>query len=176
MDARPLEQFVRTVSAVVDAGRDEEVPRRVAQALPRLLARPDALAPEHRAAGDEGYRQHVLYVDPAGRFSVLSLVWPPGESTPIHDHIAWCVVGVWEGEELETRYRLVDSTASPGRVVPVAAMRRRPGDVAVLLPSEAGIHRVENPTGGTAVSIHVYGADIRRAGTSIRRTYTAETR
>ena len=30
-----------------------------------------------------------------------------GQSTPIHDHVSWCVVGVYEGRERETRFRTV---------------------------------------------------------------------
>ena len=45
-----------------------------------------------------------------------------------------------------------------------------PGDVVALTPP-GDIHRVRNPGPGTAISIHVYGADIRELGSSIRRTY-----
>lgn len=38
------------------------------------------------------------------------------------------------------------------------------------------IHRVGNEGPGTAVSIHVYGADIARVGSSIRRSYDLEVR
>ena len=33
------------------------------------------------------------------------------------------------------------------------------------------IHRVHNTTGETAISIHVYGTDITRIGSSVRRYY-----
>jgi hypothetical protein len=45
-----------------------------------------------------------LYVDPAGQFSIPALVFGPRQSTPVHDHAAWCLVGVYEGEEQETEY------------------------------------------------------------------------
>lgn len=29
-----------------------------------------------------------------------------GQTTPIHDHVSWCVTGVYRGREHETRYRM----------------------------------------------------------------------
>ena len=46
----------------------------------------------------------------------------------------------------------------------------RVGDVTALTPP-GDVHRVWNPGPGKAISIHVYGADIRELGSSIRRCY-----
>ena len=32
------------------------------------------------------------------------MAWAPGEQTPIHDHIAWCVVAVLAGTLTDWRY------------------------------------------------------------------------
>jgi predicted metal-dependent enzyme (double-stranded beta helix superfamily) len=167
-----LGEFARDVAALVEAGGgDAAVARGVAARLPTLLADPALLAPEQRLPGADGYSQHILHVDPSGRFSVVALVWGPGQATPPHDHVAWCVVGVYDGEEVETTYR-----AGPGSPpAEVATARHRRGDVTWLVPGGAGdVHRVENPTDRTAISIHVYGADIARLGTSIRTRYGAK--
>jgi predicted metal-dependent enzyme (double-stranded beta helix superfamily) len=37
------------------------------------------------------YRCHLLHAEPDGSFSVVALVWRPGQATPIHDHVTWCV-------------------------------------------------------------------------------------
>ena len=45
-----------------------------------------------------------------------------------------------------------------------------PGDVSGLLPP-GDIHRVHNTGDTTAISLHVYGADLSAVGSSIRRAY-----
>jgi predicted metal-dependent enzyme (double-stranded beta helix superfamily) len=34
------------------------------------------------------YRRHVLHVEPDGSFSIVALVWLPGQETTIHDHVS----------------------------------------------------------------------------------------
>ncbi|MAJ28453.1 MAG: hypothetical protein CMJ92_03520, partial [Planctomycetes bacterium] len=43
------------------------------------------------------YTRHLLHADPEDRFSLLALVWKPGQGTPIHDHPSWGVIGVLRG-------------------------------------------------------------------------------
>ena len=50
-----------------------EVARGVAGALAPALAVPGLLAPEHMIGRAECYTQHVLYVDPDRRFSIVSM-------------------------------------------------------------------------------------------------------
>lgn len=97
------------------------------------------------------------------------MVWAPGQSTPAHDHLTWCVVGVYEGVERETVYRTVD-----GRLVESAVTEHRRGDVVCYGVDAADIHRVENATERLAISIHVYGTNIAKLGSSIRRRYPRE--
>lgn len=106
-----------------------------------------------------------MHVPADGAYSLVALVWLPGQSTPVHDHVAWCVVGVQEGQEHEIRYRLVG-----GRLHEDGHAAGGAGSVAGLAPP-GDIHRVTNDGDEVAISLHVYGADLRRRGTSIRRRY-----
>jgi predicted metal-dependent enzyme (double-stranded beta helix superfamily) len=81
-------------------------------------------------------------VPPAGRYSIVALVWRPGQATPIHDHRCWCVVGVWRGLERETTYEL-HCDDDPYVVLRGATVSQR-GDVSVLVPPDEDVHRVEN--------------------------------
>ena len=101
-----------------------------------------------------------------GAYSLVAAVWRPGQRTAVHDHIAWCVVGVHRGEEHEIRYRLVgDHLVEDGHTVGPC------GTVSVLTPP-GDIHAVVNDSTTTvAASLHVYGADLRERGTSVRRCY-----
>ncbi|HET6939815.1 MAG TPA: cysteine dioxygenase family protein [Nocardioides sp.] len=137
----------------------------VETALQPHLGRDDLLTPDQRVGDPSRYRQHLLHVAEDGAFSVVALVWLPGQATPIHDHLAWCVVGVHQGAEYETRYRLVGD-----RLMTDGTATAHVGDVAGLLPP-GDIHKVENAGSGLAVSLHVYGADLRASGSSIRRRY-----
>jgi predicted metal-dependent enzyme (double-stranded beta helix superfamily) len=149
-------------------GNETETVAAVCAALRPALSAPDLLLPEQRIGDRAAYRSHVLHVAPDGAFSLVALVWLPGQETAIHDHLAWCVVGVYEGAEHETRYSL---TGNDGLVESGSAVAF-PGEVAGLLPP-GDIHRVYNAGDSTAISLHVYGADLSIVGSSIRRTYPA---
>src|SRR5215217_2537779 len=157
MDSLEFAAFVRDAERLIDR------PGAIAERLKPLLATDGWLAPEHQRGSADGYRQHLLHVSKSRRLSVAALVWLPGQRTPIHDHVSWCVVGVYRGVERETQFSedlLVTRT-----------LYARPGDVEVLVPPEQNIHRVESAGTEKTISIHVYGADIERLGTSILRRY-----
>jgi predicted metal-dependent enzyme (double-stranded beta helix superfamily) len=166
----PLEGLVRDVRGVVarhlPARRTAEA---VAALLRPVLGVPGLLTAEQREGDPDRYRQHLLHVEPDGAFSVVALVWLPGQSTTIHDHVSWCTVGVHEGCESETRYRLTGPEVR-SRLVETGRCVNRPGEVSAVAPP-GDIHRVANAGPGTAISLHVYGADVRALGSSIRRTY-----
>jgi 3-mercaptopropionate dioxygenase len=145
-------------------------PHAIADRLAVLLREPGWLVPEHQLPGVDTYRQHLLHVSPTRRMSVVALVWLPGQHTPIHDHVSWCVVGVYRGVEREIRYRLVE-TGRRESLLPVGSVLAHPGHVEALVPPAEDIHAVT--AGGTemAVSIHVYGADIEKLGSSIHRRF-----
>ena len=153
-----------------DAERLLDDPHAIGWRLGALLAHDGWLAAEHRLPSLDTYRQHLLYVSPSRRLSVVALVWLPGQRTPIHDHVAWCVVGVYEGRERETRYRTVEVDGERC-LEPTGSVDARPGHVEVIVPSVQDIHCVEAAGPGPTISIHVYGADIERLGSSIYRRF-----
>jgi predicted metal-dependent enzyme (double-stranded beta helix superfamily) len=165
MTPSPLTAFAADVEGLADD------PHAIGARLGGLLAQDGWLAPEHRASDPETYRQHLLHVSADRRVSVVALVWLPGQRTPIHDHVSWCVVGVYEGRERETRYRAVES-AGQRHLEEVGRIEALPGHVEVIVPSsEADIHAVTAVAAQPTISIHVYGADIERRGTSVYRRF-----
>jgi predicted metal-dependent enzyme (double-stranded beta helix superfamily) len=146
------------------------VAARAGMLLRPALADPSLLEPRHREPADDRYRQHLVHVHPAGRYSIVALVWKPGQATPIHDHRCWCVVGVWRGHERETTYDL-RADAGSRCLVTRGSTVAAPGDVSVLVPPEEDIHRVENCGTELAISLHVYGDDISVLGSSINREF-----
>jgi 3-mercaptopropionate dioxygenase len=145
-------------------------PHAIGERLRDLLACDGWLAPEHRVPDRDHYRQHLLHVSPTRRLSIVALVWLPGQRTPIHDHVSWCVVGVYEGRERETRYRAVEADGARW-LEEVDSIEAEPGHVEVIVPSVEDIHAVTAVADGPTISIHVYGADIERLGSSIYRRF-----
>ncbi|MEV7613202.1 cysteine dioxygenase family protein [Streptomyces sp. NPDC089799] len=163
--------LVREIRSVVDRGLAPDLTAYlVGELLSPHLGRGDLLAPAQQEGDPERYRQHVLHAEPDGSFSVVALVWLPGQETCIHDHVSWCVAGVHEGQESERRYRLAASAGGAARLVPTEDVVNGPGEVCGFAPP-GDIHRVRNSCTDKAISIHVYGADVSRLGTSIRRVY-----
>jgi 3-mercaptopropionate dioxygenase len=134
----------------------------VAEQLRIHLPGPDVLTAEQRFGSPDGYVGHTLYVEPDGSFSIVALVWRPGQITRIHDHVTWCVLGVIQGVEHE---ELFDTDLNL-----LGRNENRVGDVGGFAPP-GDIHRVRNVGETTAISIHIYGTDITRIGSSARRYY-----
>jgi predicted metal-dependent enzyme (double-stranded beta helix superfamily) len=97
---------------------------------------------------------------PDGTSSLQLFVWPEGTRTMIHDHSSWGAYACASGTVLEERYERTDdgSVAEHARLREVWRLPWGPQDGAsTVLPGDGGIHRVGNPYGGTAVSVHLYG-------------------
>ena len=161
--ASRLSPLVAGIRTAVDSHADwAETAQLVADQLRRHLPTPDVLTAEHRLGSPDDYCAHNLYVEPDGSFSIIALVWRPGQVTRIHDHLTWCVFGVIQGVEHEELFdadlRLVDRSDN------------HVGDVGGFAPP-GDIHRVHNTGDATAISIHVYGTDVTRTGSSVRRYY-----
>jgi predicted metal-dependent enzyme (double-stranded beta helix superfamily) len=161
--------LIRRVDAVVTRERNEKkMAERVGEALRPFLGRPGLLEPAQREPDREHYRQHVLHVAENGSYSIVALVWLPGQATPIHDHVTWCVVGVHEGCEREVQYEPI--FAGEESLLAVHSCVNPVGTIGTLTPP-GDIHLVVNPGPEMAISLHIYGADVRKLGSSIRRRY-----
>jgi 3-mercaptopropionate dioxygenase len=163
-----LDELVEGVRVAVSRHADwRETARLVADELERHLPSPDVLTADQRVGDPDRYRSHLLHAEPDGSFSIVALVWRPGQMTPIHDHVTWCVFGVIQGTEYEELFTLDEERECLMRAGSAA---NRAGDVSGFAPP-GDIHRVRNAGDQTAISIHVYGTDVSRIGTSARRYY-----
>jgi 3-mercaptopropionate dioxygenase len=163
-----LETLVRAIrTAVGEHDGWSDTAGRVAEQLRRHLPSPDMLTVEQRMGHPDGYRSHVLHAERDGSFSIVALTWRPGQVTPIHDHVTWCVFGVIQGIEHEELFTLDEER---GLLVEAGSETSGIGEVSGFAPP-GDIHRVRNVGDRTALSIHVYGTDVSRIGSSVRRTY-----
>lgn len=166
-----LREFVSAATAAMGPhGLDETAAHaKLGPLLRELVAHddwlPDAFAEPH----PEHYRQYLLHCDPAERFSVVSFVWGPGQSTPIHDHTVWGLIGILRGAE---RCRFFER-AKDGRLVPLGEERLEAGQLSTLGPASGDIHEVANAVANrVSVAIHVYGGNI---GAVARHVYDPAT-
>ncbi len=161
--ATGLSPLVAGIRTAVESHADwAETAQLVADELRRHLPTADVLSAAQRLGSPDDYCAHNLYVEPDGSFSIVALVWRPGQITRIHDHVTWCVFGVIQGVEHEELFdadlNLIGRTAN------------HVGDVSGFAPP-GDIHRVHNTAAETAISLHVYGTDVTRVGSSARRYY-----
>jgi predicted metal-dependent enzyme (double-stranded beta helix superfamily) len=152
--------------------RPEEACRAVEPAFAALLAEPDWLpdryqreAPESGMGG--GIGQWLLFRAADRSLCLFSLVVPPGATTPVHDHLAWGLVGLYRGTQDEELYEPRD-----GRLDLLRRRSLRPGDRYVLLPPRNDVHRVRTTSDVTSVSIHLLAND---TGCVLRHTYDERT-
>jgi 3-mercaptopropionate dioxygenase len=144
-----------------------EVAARVESALDGHLPAPCALLGPEGGAAQHSLEARVLHTESDGTFSVVALISPPGEGTAIHDHVTWCVFAVLTGTPLEERF-VLDETGTA--LLPAGGSLRPTRTVTGSAPP-GDIHRLSNPGPQTAVSLHIYGTDVSRIGSSVRRTY-----
>jgi predicted metal-dependent enzyme (double-stranded beta helix superfamily) len=153
-----LDAFVARVEQAMDRSRGEpELLDSVRAAMRDLVATDDWLPPQYAQPRPDYYQQYLLHRDPAGRFSVVSFVWGPGQRTPIHDHTVWGVIGILRGAEHSQGYE----RSAAGMVARGEQETLRAGDVAAVSPSIGDIHGVSNAFDDrVSISVHAYGADI----------------
>jgi len=152
--------FAGDVAAMVEATIPAELPHKVAGALAGLLREPGLLGSAHRVPSQTSYARHILFADPLRRFTILALIWLPGQSTPVHGHTAWGAMGLYEGTLTSTDYLLSSAGLPVLECHPVRSLPIQPGMTAGVLPGLDDIHRLANESAAPAISIHVYGKDL----------------
>lgn len=139
---------------------------RIAHALRVAAAMPDLLTAELRAPGNGCYARHTIAADPAGRFTLLSIVWGPGQFSPPHAHDTWCAYAVAENTLTETLYEFDPQS---GKAVAAGTTEREPGYACFAPAGLEQIHRLGNASGVCAISLHAYGVEGSRVGTHVNR-------
>jgi predicted metal-dependent enzyme (double-stranded beta helix superfamily) len=127
-----------------------------------LLAEPTWLPTEYRQSVPGQFVQYAIYRAADGALSLMAMVVPPGVATPVHDHRAWGLVGVYQGQQREQVYRRLDNGARPdfADLHQVAENILKRGDITTLLPPDGDIHMIETISTEASISIHLLGNDI----------------
>ncbi len=146
-------------SAIEAADSPEEACETIRPRFAELLADQDWLPAEYQApvpgsGMGGGIGQWLLYRAGDGSLSLFSLVVPPGSATPVHDHLAWGLVGLYRGTQDEEVF-----AERNGGLELVESRELRPGDFYVLIPPRDDIHRVRTTSDEPSISIHLLTND-----------------
>ncbi len=164
-----LDRLVEELREVIRRpGPWPEIAQRVADHLhDHLPEAADLLTEQERLGKPDPLKSQLLHAEPDGTLSVVGLVARPGQATPIHDHVTWCATAVIQGVEHEELFALDEDEQA---LTVIGTTENPRGAVSGFAPP-GDIHRVRTSGDEIAISIHVYGTDISRVGSSVRREY-----
>jgi predicted metal-dependent enzyme (double-stranded beta helix superfamily) len=168
-DTPEVRNFIGQVQAIV--AETPSVEERLAAIRPlfsQMLANPDWLPEEFRRTVEaggmgQGIANWLLYRDTTGNLSLSALVLSPGAATPVHDHLAWGLVGLYVGEQAEEVYEPVAPVGaedSHADLKLVAQNRLEVGSFYELIPPTGDIHRVITTSAEPSISLHLLGNDV----------------
>jgi predicted metal-dependent enzyme (double-stranded beta helix superfamily) len=160
-----LRFLVSQVDAACLATMDE-MPTRMAAALAAVAGDAELVPEAARRSDPLRYTRHLLHADPLGRFAIVSLVWGPGQFSPVHGHHAWCAYAVQSHALTETRY-LWD--AGTRLAAPAECVRLDQGATSFAYAGLDAVHKLGNGGDNDALSIHIYGLDGARVGSHVNR-------
>jgi predicted metal-dependent enzyme (double-stranded beta helix superfamily) len=173
LGTRRVREFIATArKRIKDADSPAHACEQISPLFADLLVDRDWLPAEYQAPASGsgmggGIGQWLIFRAADRSLSLFSLVVPPGAMTPVHDHLAWGVVGVYKGNQDEEFY-----TPGGGRLELARRRPLDPGDFYTLLPPRDDIHRVRTTSAETSVSIHLLAND---TGCVWRHTYDEQT-
>jgi predicted metal-dependent enzyme (double-stranded beta helix superfamily) len=122
------------------------------------------LEPRHYRSDPDHYARNLVYDAPDASLSLYTLVWLPGQWTPVHDHGTWGVVGVLQGMLEERSYMPVGEPITSDHGINlkrggVILLRER--SITSFVPNPDHIHMTGVPVAREmAVTLHLYGRNM----------------
>ena len=174
--------FIAEVHSVLE--RESEIGQRLASLrspFHKLLEDQSWLPEKFRQINPDscmggGIASWLLYQSEEKDLSLFSLVVPSGVTTPIHNHLAWGLVGLYQGEQEEEEFEVEPHHhLHPGANV---RMNRRflrvltPGEFYELIPPYNDVHRVKTISAEPSISLHLLAND---TGCVIRQKFDEAT-
>jgi predicted metal-dependent enzyme (double-stranded beta helix superfamily) len=160
LDTPVLREFLDAVRGAIEgASSPEGACDAIRPQFAELLADDGWLPAEYQAPVPEsgmggGIGQWLLYRAGDGSLSMFSLVVPSGSATPVHDHLAWGLVGLYRGTQDEEVF-----AEANGKLELVERRALAQGEFYALIPPRDDIHRVRTTSAEPSVSIHLLTND-----------------
>ncbi len=178
LDVPQVRAFIGEVRAALADAEPAAALEQLRPAFATLLADrnwlPDAFQqPQAEGGMGGGIATWLIYASATNDLSLFSLVVPPATATPVHDHLAWGMVGLYAGEQDEEVFAHQHGDADSGHVALElsSTAHLRQGDFYVLLPPKDDIHRVRTTSSTPSVSLHLLG---NNTGCVARHAYEPE--
>ena len=158
-----LENFIdQAVARTHDRCEPADCVLALAPLMLDLVAQADAfLEPKHFRSDPAHYARNLVYDAPDGSLSLYTLVWLPGQWTPVHDHGSWGVVGVLEGVLEERNFVRLTPDRGADECIELArggVILLGRGAITSFVPNPDHIHVTGVPAERSrAVSLHLYG-------------------
>jgi predicted metal-dependent enzyme (double-stranded beta helix superfamily) len=171
LDNERVRSFIETVRATAES--HEEIPpllEELSEPFEALLLDDEWLPPPYDGLVPDGYEDHgemggdiaqwLLYR--SDDLVLFTLVLPPGVETPVHDHLAWGLVGLYRGTQREEFYQRLDDGGhfGPAELTETDTPQLGRGDYYELIPPDGDIHRVTTTSAEPSVSVHLLGTDV----------------
>lgn len=139
-------QFVAQCQAALLSADPKAAVERI---MRETIADPEALIAATDSDGDA-----IVSFCLSDELTALQVSTAPHIKSPIHNHLTWVVIGMYDGAEHNYFYR------RKGNGIELAEERTlRAGDVYVM--DENAIHAIVNPLAKPNGALHVYGANLK---------------
>lgn len=158
-----VNELIRLLDEAVDI--EECCPRcnRVKDILEELVTSGGDFLPDEFLQPDgEKYARRLLHKDPAGRYSVVVMVWGVGQGTALHDHCgSWCVECVYRGDIRVVSYDKVSEEGDRFEFKQETEIIAGVGQAGALIPPFE-YHTIANDLPDRpSVTIHVYAGELK---------------
>lgn len=158
--------------AVASSTVPEKITHAVQATLHELLSARQVELPEGmRQPAPNTYARRLVHASPGLGYTVLAMVWGPGQGTGLHNHAGmWCVEGVLDGLIEVTQYSMHERSGSLYRFQREGCDKAGVGEAGRLIPPHE-YHVLRNVVeGGSSITIHVYGGEMSRCSVFEPRT------
>ena len=180
-DTPEVRTFIRRVKAVLS--RDGSVTEKLAAMrsyFSQMMEDPTWLPEEFRRTPEvggmgAGIANWLLYKETNGALSLSALVLPSGATTPVHDHLAWGLVGLYVGEQDEEVFEPDAPIEQDIKHTHLRLVRKdhlKVGSFYELIPPSGDIHRVTTTSEEPSISLHLLTNDV---GCVMRHRFVPET-
>lgn len=167
VDAPEIRALIEEARALsLNVSNDAERVERLKPTFQKLLNADGWLPDEYTQPADTtgmggGIAAYALYRAADAALCLFAFVIPPSKTTPIHDHGAWGLVGIYRGRQHETYYHRADDGSVAGKAV-LELMEKQTleqGEFYSLLPDGRDIHSVGSLSDRPTVSVHLLAND-----------------
>ncbi len=143
-----LQEFIQDVDGTVRGYPSEsEILLHLKPVLEKLVSSPVSVPAKAFTPRKDRFAMNLLQMPEDEAYSIIGGIWHPGQTTPIHDHLTWALIGVYEGEEREALFRRTDDGSNPklAKIQQVSERVHKKGHVTVL--GHTGRHSYDPATG-----------------------------